>query len=138
MLWIIVLFLIVVSVPAILISQNNRNALMDAMAMHERLQRTDSSDPLAQLGPTEFQRAYERAAKSRGKPMMIGIGLGLLIGLFLGFGIAFGVALMMSNADMLVPVYGLTLIGFPVVGAWIGASKRLSVYDQMRKQLQLD
>lgn len=138
MLWVFAFLLLVLAVPAVLISWNNRNAVMDAMAMHERLQRTDPTDPLAQLGPTEFRREFEKAASRRGRPMLIGLGLGLLAGFFLSFGVGFGLSYMMDDVDLFIPVYGVSFLGFVILGSWIGASKRLSVFDQMRKQLHLD
>ncbi len=137
MLWFVVIFLVLVSVPAIFISQNNRDALMDAMAMHERLQRTAPEDPLAQLGPTEFQRAYERAQKSRSKPIMVGMGLGLLGGFFVGFIGAFVIAYMLDDPDMFGGLFTLIFLGSVLFGVWRGFSKRTNVFEEMRKNLQL-
>lgn len=137
MLWFFII-LLVLAIPAYFITQGNRNALMDAMAMRERLQRTDPGDPLAQLGPTEFQREFEKAASRRGKPMLIGLGLGLFIGLFVAFGVGFGLSYMLDDVDLFMPIFGIAFVGSVILGAWIGASKRLSVFDQMRKQLHVD
>lgn len=70
--------------------------------------------------------------------MLIGLGLGLLAGFFLSFGVGFGLSYMMDDVDLFIPVYGVSFLGFVILGSWIGASKRLSVFDQMRKQLHLD
>ena len=100
MLWGVVLFFLVMSIPAFFLAQRNRDSLMDAMAMHERLQRTDPEDPLAAVGPTEFQRAYERAVRKRGGALLSWVIVGLFAGLFVGIPIAVAIAWALDNVDL--------------------------------------
>lgn len=137
MLWFVLFLLLLFSIPAYFISQRNRDSLMDAMAMHERLQRTDPEDPLAQLGPTEYQRAYERAQKNRARGLTKGMGLGLLAGFFIGPVVGFAGSFMLDDADLFMPLLALAFFGFMFYGMWRGASKQPNVYDQMRKDLHL-
>lgn len=68
MLWFILIFFVLMAIPAVLISARNQGVMMDALAMHENLKRNHPDDPLAQLGPHEFQRIFHRAQINRGKP----------------------------------------------------------------------
>ena len=136
MLWGVVLFFLVMSIPALFLAQRNLDSLMDAMAMHERLQRTDPDDPLAAVGPTEFQRAYERAVRKRGGALLNWVIVGLLAGLFLGVPIAGAIAWALDNVDLFGWLSTIAIFAFFLGGMWVGASRRKNVYDVMRQILQ--
>ena len=139
MLWFLLFFLLLMSIPAFFIAQRNRDSLMDAMAMHEKLQRTAPEDPLAQLGPTEYQRAWERAEKNRSKGLVNSTFIGFLAGLFLvGPLVGFGVGFMLDDPDLLFPLWTIGLFSTFFYAIWRGASKRQNVYDQMRSDLHLN
>ena len=138
MLWAIVLFFLLMSIPAFFLSQRNRDSLMDSKATHERLQRTAPDDPLAVIGPTEFQRAYERATRKRAGALMNWMLLGFLAGLFLGVPIAIAIAWALDDVELFGWLATAAIFTFFIGGIWIGASRRKSVYDVMRKLLQVD
>ncbi|WP_417486520.1 hypothetical protein [Maricaulis sp.] len=136
MLWGVVLFFLVMSIPAFFLAQRNRDSLMDAMAMHERLQRTDPDDPLAAVGPTEFQRAYERAVRKRGGALLNWVVVGFFAGLFLGIPIAMAIAWAFDSVDLFGWLATIAIFAFFLGGIWVGASRRKNVYDVMRQILQ--
>jgi hypothetical protein len=138
MLWGVILFLVVMSIPAFFLTQRNRDALMDAMATHERLQRTTPDDPLAALGPTEFQRAYERANRKRMGAMVNWMLVGFLAAIFLGIPIAMGISWALDSVELFGWVATVTFFAFYLCGLWVGVSRRKNVYDVMRKLLKVD
>lgn len=139
MLWFILIFFILMAIPAVIISASNRAAVMDALAMHENLKRSHPDDALGQLGPHEFQRAFNLARLRRHRKLVKGF---LLWG-FLGLIIAIPIASLMfaMDSDTADTLGMLTFVGAPLGLAWYGMksarSKMPELFDQMRTELRL-
>lgn len=136
MLWLILIFLIFMAVPAVLIAAKNQNAAMDVLAMHENLKRNHPDDALSQVGPHEFQRAFHLAKKKRGQKV---VGRGFLW-YFLGLIISIPIAsfmFFMDNDTLGVLALAIAPLGFGWYGAKSAQSKMPELFDQMRAELLL-
>lgn len=136
MLWFILIFFVLMAIPAVLISARNQGVMMDALAMHENLKRNHPDDPLAQLGPHEFQRIFHRAQINRGKPTINRGFLWFFFGILTSIPIAIITSYFESEA-LVVTVILLTPLGFGLYGGMAAHSKRPELFDQMRAELKL-
>jgi len=136
MLWAILIFLALITIPAVILTANRQNTAMDALAMHENLKRNHPDDALAQLGPNEFQRAFYVTKRKRGQKVL---NRGILW-LFLGLIVSIPVSLMLAyiGIGQFVPfaLFALPVAGF-IYGAMSTRSKLPEQFDQMRTELRL-
>lgn len=88
MLWLVLIVLLLIVIVAA-VTSNGQRANVNSQAEYERLRRLSPDDPLASVGPNEFDRAYaevrEKKAKTGCGPLLLFVSVCFVIGPALGW-----------------------------------------------------
>ena len=131
MVWFIFFFLIVGTV-AVVLSEGNKRRQMNATAEYEKLQRTNPDDPIAIIGPTEFQVAFDKARKAQGNSMLKWSLIWYLLGWPLAFLLMLPIGFIFESSDLAIANLAMTPWASALYGLYRARSKQINIFDQMR------
>ena len=131
MVWFIFFFLVVGTV-AVVLANKNQQKLMGAAAEYEKLQRTNPDDPLAIIGPTEFQVAFDKARKNQGNSMLKGMLIWFLLGWPLAFLLMLPIGFIFESSDLAIANLAMTPWASALYGMYRARKKQIDIFDQMR------
>ena len=139
MLWIII-FLFIIALGVAGLSQSNhvnkieKQQSVEALALHEKLNRTSPDDSLAKLGQNEFSLYYGNAIKKRLKAQNKGVIVWMLIGVI--FGVIGAIILVYLDHWFLGSIVpGALMLGMALYKRRKNTKQLPSVVDYMRQEM---